>query len=332
MKPATTILEISKILKISPSTVSRALKNHPDIAPHTKEKVLELARKLDYEPNLYAVGLRTSNSKEIAVIVPNLTGFFYDAFIAAVEEEARRQGYSLIILLSGDDPKIEQDNLRICKQRRVDAVFVCVTPHTTEALPFTRLSALDIPVIFFDKVPPFDKTNRVCVADEHAALLAAQALLDHDKKNILSLFGDPNMSITSRRLKAYTDAFHTVGESHRVNVKHAVSSEAARKMVALVFSSTQIPDAIFCMSDEILIGAMKALQVLSVRIPEEVSVIAISNGFFPKLYYPEITYVETSAYKLGKLVFQRMMDYVAGQKSPVEVRAEAVLHVGGSLK
>ena len=79
MKPVTTVFELSKILKLSPSTVSRALKNHPDIAPETRKKVLELAQKLDYEPNLYAVGLRTRRTKEFAVIVPNLSGFFYDS-------------------------------------------------------------------------------------------------------------------------------------------------------------------------------------------------------------------------------------------------------------
>ena len=103
-----TLKRIAEVLGLSISTVSRALKNHPDIAPETRKKVLELARKLDYEPNLYAVGLRTRKTKEFAVIVPNLSGFFYDSFISAVEQEARLLGYSLFILLSGDDPDLEQ--------------------------------------------------------------------------------------------------------------------------------------------------------------------------------------------------------------------------------
>lgn len=94
----TTLKKIASVLDISISTVSRALKDHPDIAEHTKRKIRELALSLDYEPNASAVQLRTKTSKVLGLLVPSISNFFYDSFITSIEEESRRTGYSLMIL------------------------------------------------------------------------------------------------------------------------------------------------------------------------------------------------------------------------------------------
>ena len=111
MKSKATLKTISTTLNISISTVSRALKNHPDISDDTKKRVKELAELMEYEPNTYAINLRTNQSKLLGVIVPQISGFFYHSFVEAIEEEGKKQGYSLLILQSGDDPGAEMDNL-----------------------------------------------------------------------------------------------------------------------------------------------------------------------------------------------------------------------------
>lgn len=329
MKPSTTIFEISKILKLSPSTVSRALKNHQDISEATKQRVLELAKKLDYEPNTFAVGLRTNNTHIFGVIVPTISVFFYDSFIASIEEEARKTGYALLILQSSDDPDVEIENIKLCKQNRVSGVFACLSTFTEDITDFQKLKDKDVPVIFFDKVPLQNDCNKVCLADAHAASMAASALKKKSKKRILSLFGDTHLSITQRRLDEYQKAF--VNTSTELVIAHVGDTEESRSKTQEVFLSSSKPDAIFCMSDEILIGAMKALAQLKLTVPKDVSVITLSNGFFPKLYWPEITYVETSGYKLGKLAYHRMMEYIAGNSADQELIVESILVQGGSL-
>jgi LacI family transcriptional regulator len=328
MKAAITVFELSKKLNLSMSTVSRALKNHPNIAAETKERVLKLAQQLHYEPNLIAVGLRTSSSMELAVIVPSLSGFFYDSFITSLEEEASKLGYSLFILLSGDDPITEIDHLRVCRQRRVSGVFACITPETKDLTHYETLRELEIPVLFFDKVPA-GNYNKICLADEEAALLAVHALQESNRKNVLALFGNMNLSISQRRHQAFTEAF--VNEPKRLITDFSVTTEEARVRVLHAFEHAVKPDALFCMSDEILIGAMKALQQLGVKIPSEVAVVAISNGFFPTLYHPEITYVETSARKLGKVAFHRMIACLEGDMEVKELSIESSLVKGASL-
>ncbi len=331
MKPEVTLKKLADMLNLSVSTVSRALKDHPDIATQTRVKVKELAQMLEYEPNTYAINLRTNNSKEFGIIVPSISNYFYHSFISSLEEEARRFGYSIFILQSGDDPDIEQENLKKCKQNRVSGIFVSLTSQTKDIQNFLKFESQHVPVIFFDKVPDFDVCNKVCVADNLAARMAAEALLLKKKKSVLSIFGNKNLSITKRRLKSYADTFKKYDADTETQVHHANSSEEAFNITAEAFAQAQKPDAIFCMSDEILVGSMKAAQKLKLKIPDEVGIIAISDGFIPKLYDPEVHYTETSGYKLGKLAFSRMIACISGTSPVQELYIDSKLIEGGSL-
>jgi LacI family transcriptional regulator len=325
----TTLKKISEILGLSISTISRALKDHPDISDKTKQRVVELATTLDYEPNANAINLRTSNSKLFGLIVPSISNWFYNAFIAAVEEESRRNGYSLMILQSGDDPLIEINNLKLCRQNRITGLFVCISPETNNIDPFLKLKEIDIPVIFFDKVPDSNNCNKVCVADSLSATMAATAIVNKKKKKVIGLFGNSHLLMTKKRLEAFTDTINEKVNKIKLITDHASSSIQAEELTLKYLQ--QKPDTIFCMSDEILIGVMKAIQKKGLKVPEEIAVITISNGAAPKLYYPEITYVETSGHKLGKLAFSSMMACLGGSTFTQELTIESLLVEGGSL-
>ena len=150
MSQPATLKKISAQLNLSISTVSRALKNHPDISANTKRKVNELAALMEYEPNTYAINLRTNKSNVFGLIVPAISNMFYDSFIAAAEEGARKNGYSLMILQSGDDPLQEAENLKLCKHSRVDGIFISVAPESSSADIFLKYQKAGIPIIFFN--------------------------------------------------------------------------------------------------------------------------------------------------------------------------------------
>ena len=172
-----TLKRIAEVLGLSISTVSRALKNHPDISAATKKRVNEIAEFLDYEPNINAINLRAKSNRVLGLIVPTISGFFYDSFIAAVEEECRLNDYRLMILQSGNDPQIEISNLSICRQNRVSGLFVCLSTNTDSMAAFDKFKEADIPLIFFDKVPDGENYNKICIADKEAAKLAAVFLI-----------------------------------------------------------------------------------------------------------------------------------------------------------
>jgi LacI family transcriptional regulator len=325
-----TLKKIAQVLDISISTVSRALKNHPDISQTTKQRVMDLAETLEYEPNAVAVNLRSKNTKVFGIMIPSITNNFYDSFIAAVEEEVKQAGYSLMILQSSDDPTIEKENLKIYRQNRVSGVFVCVSKETINLDAFHKMKDTGIPIVFFDKVPDDDSYNRVCLADKDAAVMAAEALLKKGKKNILGIFGDTHMSITKRRLHAFREALSNDKQIH-LSIEHADKPEEAENISNNYFQMKKQPDAVFCMSDEILIGVMKTVQRLKISVPQQTGIITLSDGFFPKLYYPEITFVETSGYRLGKLACERMMQCVKGKEEAKEIFVSSRFVEGGSL-
>jgi LacI family transcriptional regulator len=326
-----TLKRISEVLGLSISTVSRALKDHPDISANTKKRVHELADTLEYEPNINAISLRSKTNKVFGLIVPSISGFFYDSFISAVEEESRKNGYSLMILQSGNDAEVEKNSLRICKQNRIAGLFVCLSTETTSMEAFEKFKEADIPLVFFDKVPEANTYNKICIADEHAAKLAAELLLRKNKKKVLAIFGNENLSITRTRFKAFQKIISLQNDVEIYN-EHCSSHEEARKMTKQYFSKKIKPDAVFCMSDEILIGTMKCLNELKISIPEEAAVISMSDGFLPKIYTPEITFIETSGYKLGKLSFTKMMGCVNGNSDePEEMFITCPMVKGGSL-
>jgi LacI family transcriptional regulator len=330
MGQTATLKKISVQLNLSISTVSRALKNHPDISENTKRKVKELATLMEYEPNSYAVNLRTNKSKVFGLIVPAISNMFYDSFIAAAEKDARKSGYSLMILQSGDDPLQESENLKLCKHYRVDGILICAVPDSYSTELLAKYQEAGMSVVFFDKVPDTGNFDTVCMADEEAATIAARTILKYGKKKILALFGNPELSITKKR----KDAFCKVLEKEpgvKIDIKYCSSSTEAKQLAALAISRSGKPDHIFCMSDEILIGAMKTLKHSSLRIPEDISVLAISNGFIPELYTPEISYIETSGYELGKLAMKRMLENMEGKTPPKAIMLPSRLVEGNSL-
>lgn len=326
-----TLKKISEALNLSISTISRALKDHPDISKKTKDRVKELATALDYEPNNYAVQLRTKQSNMLAVVVPSIANFFYDSFIASVEEEARKHGYSILILQSREDTETEATCINIIRKNMISGVFASITIATEDFSPFLKLKEAKVPVIFFDRVPENWDCNKVCFADIEAARLAAMAIVQKKKKNVLALFGHPNLSITARRHDSFKETIRVHSPSAKLHV-HFPEGIKESKIVALKFlKKKDRPDVIFCMGDLILLGVMSAIQQLNLKVPQDIGVVCISNGLIPTLYNPQITFVETSGHKLGKLAFSQMLGCLAKEDIQPEVFVESLLVKGGSL-
>jgi LacI family transcriptional regulator len=326
-----TLKKLSEVLGISISTVSRALKDHPDISQSTKTRVKELAEALEYEPNNYAVQLRKQQSNVLGILVPSIDNFFYDSFIAAVEEDARLQGYAVMIMQSRDKVELETANLHLFRKNRVMGLFAAVSIETEDMTPFHKLEELEIPVVFFDRVAEAEGYHKVCLADADAARIAAEAIIEKKKKNVLALFGHPHLSISKIRCATFKEVFEKQSPQTKLNIQFCEGIAESKRIVLEVIAGKEIPDVIFCMGDMHLMGTMHAIHKLKLKVPDEIAVITISNGLIPTLYDPEITYVETSGYKLGKLAFTQMLHCLRSEDTAEEVILESKLVPGGSL-
>lgn len=326
-----TLKKLSEVLGVSISTVSRALKDHPDISQSTKTKVKELAEAMEYEPNNYAVQLRTQQSNVLGILVPSIDNFFYDSFIAAVEEDARVHGYSVMIMQSRDKAELETSNLHLFRKNRVMGLFTAVSIETEDMTPFHKLEELKIPVVFFDRVPETKEYHKVCLADAEAARIAAAAIIEKKKKRVLAVFGHPHLSISKIRVASFKETFDRQSPKTKLSIDFCEGSAESKRIVLEALKEKDRPDVIFCMGDLHLIGAMYAVHKLKLKVPDDIAIISISNGLIPTLYDPKITYVETSGFKLGKLAFTQMLSCLKNDNTPEEVILECLLVEGGSL-
>jgi LacI family transcriptional regulator len=326
-----TLKKLSQTLGISISTVSRALKDHPDVSDITRRKVKELAEVLEYEPNDLAIQLRTRKSNLLGVLVPSIDNFFYDSFIASVEAEARAHGYSLLIMQSRDKLAIEISCLHLFRKNMVSGIFAAISAEIEDMAPYRKLKELEIPVVFFDRVPETDGYNKVCLADETAAQMAADVIIEKNKKNVLALFGHPHLSISRVRCASFKEIFLKKSPQTKLHIDYPENIVESKKLALAELQGKEKYDVIFCMGDLILIGVMQAIHELNLNVPEDISVISISNGLIPTMYNPKITYVETSGFKLGKLAFSQMHGCLQQQTIAEEIFLESVLVQGGSL-
>jgi LacI family transcriptional regulator len=189
----------------------------------------------------------------------------------------------------------------------------------------------EIPVVFFDIVPKDNTFTKVRMADERCGVIAAENIIKRNAKKVLAIFGDLGLSISQNRKISFQNFMHDFSPKTHVNYINANSSNEAEEIFKKHYSKAVKFDTVFCMTDEILIGVMKAIQALQIKVPAEVGVISISNGFIPNLYHPVISYVETSGFQLGKLAFVQMMANMQTGKTVNELTVDATFIEGGSM-
>src|SRR5688500_3987266 len=146
-----TIRLLATELNLSIGTVSKALKDSYEISGETKERVLALAKKLNYTPNPYASSLRRKKSNTIAVVIPEVADSFFSMAMKGIEEIAQAKGYHVLIYLTYESPEKEKKILEECKNGRVDGVLLSVTAESCSAASIEELRVAEVPVVFFDR-------------------------------------------------------------------------------------------------------------------------------------------------------------------------------------
>jgi LacI family transcriptional regulator len=308
-----TIKDIAKALNINVSTVSRALKNHPDISAKLKEKIKLFADSLGYTPNEFAVGLRRGKSMTIGLIIPEISMYFFPSIIQAVEEMTHEKNYHLMVLHSNDSLEREMKNAHICSTAGVDGLLVSLSKETNTLQHFGNLSSNHVPIVYFDKVLKKESKYNVEIRGERAAYDAVNYLFSNNERpqKILGIFGDKRLSITQDRLEGFTNALKEQGkEITNENLLFADNPETTAKLFENIYTSKDRPDALFIMSDELLAGVCEVIRCHHIKIPKDLKMIAMSDGLIPRLLGFDLPYVHTSGYKLGKFAASLLFDLI----------------------
>lgn len=313
-----TIKDVASRLGVNPSTVSRALKDHPDIGLALREEIKRVAAEMRYVPNQMAVQLRQRQRHLVGLVIPEITMFFYPSVIRGIEEVLEPRGYQLVMLPSNESPVREAQNLKFCGENQLAGVLISFTRHTLPADGLSLLSDLDMPVVVFDKSLPELPFDSVILEDEDAARRATQFLIDSGCKRIGGLFGSPNLLITQKRLQGFRKALEKSDLPFVESlVRFAGNAAEADLCVREMMDLDDAPDAVFMMSDEIVMGAYPAILRSGVNIPRDCSVICISDGFIPGCYYPGISYLHHDGAGIGREAALRLVSLIESDQSAV---------------
>jgi len=298
-----TIKDIARELGISPSTVSRALKDHPDISSDTKKAVNELAEKLNYQPNIVALSLRQRKTNTIGVIIPELVHFFFSTVISGIESVAYEAGYNVILAQSNESYQREVIALKALFNSRVDGMLLSVSRETTNFDHIESIISKGVPIVFYDRMYNNPNTSKVIVDDYIGAKEAVFHLIDQGCKRIAHLVGAPSLIITKDRLRGYQDALNEkeleLKENYTI-ICPSGSFEEGKKATKKLLALATLPDAIFAGNDPMAMGAMMAIKEKGLKIPQDIAVVGFSNWFFGELMDPSLTTVDQPGFEMGQ--------------------------------
>ena len=261
MAPAT-IKDLARELKLSPSTISRALRDHPDISPKTKKRVVSLAEERDYHPDSIAQSLQTKKTKTIGVIVPEIKQPFFAAAINGIEEFAYAAGYTLIVCQSNETADREVLVTRSLGSHRVAGLLVSLSRNTKNLDHFKVLQRRGVPIVFFDRVSNDIEASKVVVDDYKGAFDLVAHLIKSGYKRIAHLAGPKNLSISKFRLKGYTDAIQQGNLAFDESMVVYGGLDDSDGIVGLqkLLNLETLPDAIFAVNDPVATGAFVTIK------------------------------------------------------------------------
>jgi len=306
-----TIKDIARELSISPSTVSRALNNNPDISPETRKLVQDYAKEHKYKPNNLALILRTNQSNIIGVIVPELANHFFSSVLSGIETVAEENGYHVIVCQSMEDCNKEILNVQTLIKARVSGVLISLSKTTTKYEHFQELKDNDIPVIFFDRICTGIDTGKVVVDDYSGTLNAVDYLIKTGCKRIAFLSAPVHLEISKNRRNGYLDALRKNG----IPVEEELMCIADNKQLGYekgleMMKRDNRPDAFMAMNDYTASGVLCAAKELGLRIPEDVSICGFSNSNISQDTDPMLTTVDQHPYQVGKEAMQLILEKV----------------------
>nr|WP_290791050.1 LacI family DNA-binding transcriptional regulator [Flavihumibacter sp. UBA7668] len=308
----TTIVDIAKLLNISKSTVSRALTGHPSIKKETKEAVLELAQKLDYQRNMHALSLITRKSNTLGIIVPEfITGYFPKVIIGA-QEAAAMAGYNLIISQSNESYATEVENTKVMLANQVDGVMISMTKETRNFDHFSVFGRKGIPVVFYNRICEELETPRVIVDDYDAAFRIVEHLIKTGKKRIAHLAGPSTLSMSSRRLNGYLAALkkYKIQVSDELIIPYDLDMDKVKIYVNHLLQLKKRPDALFAINDPTAIEAIQVIKKAGFKIPRDIAVAGFTNDSISALIEPSLTTISQPAEKIGATAVELLVDQI----------------------
>lgn len=309
------IYDIARAAGVSPSTVSRALEDHPRIGAETRKRIQKLAREMDYVPSTVARSLTAKKTWTIGMVLPTISDPFMGRVVEGVEQAAIEAGFNVFISTSQNDRQREIEVVAMLQKRRVDGIIV-IASHLFDGWP-RAVHHSRVPVVMIDEQNPGENMHFVAVDDRSGARIAVEHLLalGHRRIGYVGVSNRPQSN--QYRLKGYQDALQAAGEAVDPALiitvddvmEHGQIGEASLEPL-LVAGAT----AVFCYNDTTAIGLLAACARSGLTIPEQLSIIGFDDIDMAAYTLPPLTTMRQPRFELGQWAMHMMLALLDGQE------------------
>ncbi len=309
-KKEITIYDIAQELNISPSTVSRALKDHHNIGLETKKAVKKLAQQRGYRPNGIAASLRKKRTNNIGVLTSWINRPFISSFISGIEMEANTKGYNVVISQSHDRYENEVANARALFDARVGGLVASLAMESHDYRHFQQFIDNNIPVVFIDRVVEHMDCDRVVIDNFAAGYSATQHLIEQGCTRIAHIGGAQRRNVYRDRRNGYIQALkdHDLPVDEQLIIESEIlSAEEGTRSAQFLFRLPNPPDGVFSANDTVAVSVIQYAKSVGILIPEELAVIGFNNDPISMIVEPTLSTVTNPAVEMGRIAAQQVL-------------------------
>ena len=309
-----TVKDIAEQLQLHYTTVSKALRDHPDISAVTKRRVTSLAEELGYSPNPIARSLKTQVTSTIGVIVPSIRNDFFAAVISGIEEVAGGAEFNTVLCQSNESTERERIHVRTLISHRVAGVLASVARTTVSGEHFAMLAQHRIPLIFFDRVCDGPDVGRVIADDYEGALMVVRHLIERGYRRIAHFAGPESTSIGRERRRGYEDALTQAGIDiePQLIIEGGFEEQDGIEACRRVMSQDPRPDAVFAVNDMAAVGAYQYSKSLGLRIPDDFALAGFGDNVMSPYLTPPLTTVAQFPHEQGRIAARMLLSQIGG--------------------
>ncbi len=308
-----TIKDVAKMAGVSTTTVSHVINKTRFVATETEKIVLQAIKELNYSPSAVARSLKVNTTKSIGMIVTTSEAPYFAEIIHAVEEHCYRQGYSLFLCNTQNNPEKIRNHLEMLAKKRVDGILVMCAEYTQDSLDLLA-DFSSIPMVVMDWGPNNQHTDIIQDHSFDGGYLATKYLIDNGHKDIGIIAGELIKTTAKTRYDGFVKAMQDAGLPINPNwiMEGFFEPEDGYECMNKILTQEKLPTAVFCCNDVMALGAISAIGEKGLRVPEDISIIGYDNIHSSRFYSPPLTTIHQSKARLGiqalSLLFERISE------------------------
>ena len=327
--------DIARKLNVTRITVSKALRDHPDISVRMKQRVMDAAEEMGYSPNQIAQQLTTRTTNTIGVIVPDLENSFFSHVVSSIIDTAADRGYQVLLAVSRENEETEKRNIQNLVGKRVDGLLVCLSQQTTDPAIFESIGKMEIPLVFFDRSLPGTGFSRVVFDDDRGVRLAIDHLVVAGYTRIAHLAGYSTTSIGKERLEGYMAALINHGLIVRMDwiIEGGYELDDGYRAFMKLYERQDLPEIILTVNDRVALGAYQAIREKGLRVPGDIGVVGFGFSETAEMFSPPLAVISQDPRKMGHLAASRLIGEIqAVSVAGEEIRIEEDFQWNSSVK